>query len=47
MRVTVEWNNLPDSVKDARNVTNFKCLYTLVGGTERAQWHSPPNTYGS
>ena len=27
VRVTSEWNGLPDSVKEARNVTDFKRLY--------------------
>ena len=27
VRITDEWNSLPDSVKEARNVTCFKRLY--------------------
>ena len=27
VRVTSEWNRLPDGVKEARKVADFKCLY--------------------
>ena len=27
MRVTSDWNGLPDNVKNVRNVESFKCLY--------------------
>ena len=27
VRVTRDWNSLPDNVKNARNVASFKCLY--------------------
>ena len=27
VRVTSDWNSMPDNVKNARNVASFKCLY--------------------